>query len=231
MENLVVPKRLGGADVVGLASKALDGVSLTKVTLHGNILLIASDAFGESKPTICAYNGTYGLFFAYDNGFKYENFTKYKLVPGVIDYSDAAESRVTRRGDSHVMFGKLEALRLHTGSIFWMLDRRGMDFFYRVKSLEAEGNGCLAEVERPEIAETIIELHVQETIVMTNEDFIPAEGVKVVDNDTTGVKSTITNVSENSKTYEIGNAGYSKIKYESPIETVEKKSSLARQFQ
>ncbi|MBQ9951707.1 MAG: leucine-rich repeat protein [Clostridia bacterium] len=179
--SVTVPKRLSGAAVAGVGSRALADVPLTDVSLHGNILYIADDAFGSSAPRIRAHSGTAGVYYADRHGLEYEVTSEHTFVPGVIDYTDSAAGSVERRGDEYVVLNALEAMRLSVGSIFYFEDVRGTAFFYRVTSLAESGGRVRAGVEVPEIAETFIEAHVRERHVFTADEFTPAEGVTVVD--------------------------------------------------
>lgn len=155
---LTVPMQLDGADVVGLAPQALAGRQLKSIALHSNILTIAADAFGSETPEILAPNGSYALYYAQKHQLAWRTQQDYVLQPHVIDFSDALGGRISRRGDSHVLFAPLEGSRLEVGDIFWMFDARGVEYFYRVTALSWQDGSILASVERPAIAETIVEL-------------------------------------------------------------------------
>lgn len=49
--NITIPYEIDGINVVGLSSGVLDGYSGI-VKMHGNILYIAEDAFGNGTPTV-----------------------------------------------------------------------------------------------------------------------------------------------------------------------------------
>ena len=137
---LTVPMQLDGADVVGLAPQALAGRQLKSIALHSNILTIAADAFGSETPEILAPNGSYALYYAQKHQLAWRTQQDYVLQPHVIDFSDALGGRISRRGDSHVLFAPLE------GSI-------------------------LASVERPAIAETIVELKLDNSVTLSEAEF------------------------------------------------------------
>ena len=177
---LTVPMQLDGADVVGLAPRALAGRQLKSIALHSNILTIAADAFGGETPEILAPNGSYALYYAQKHQLAWRTQQDYVLQPHVIDFSDALGGRISRRGDSHVLFAPLEGSRLEVGDIFWMFDARGVEYFYRVTALSWQDGSILASVERPAIAETIVELKLDNSVTLSEADFIPAEGVEVV---------------------------------------------------
>jgi len=177
---LTVPMQLDGADVVGLAPQALAGRQMQSIALHSNILTIAADAFGGETPEILAPNGSYALYYAQKHQLAWRTQQDYVLQPHVIDFSDALGGRISRRGDSHVLFAPLEGSRLEVGDIFWMFDARGVEYFYRVTALSWQDGSILASVERPAIAETIVELKLDNSVTLSEADFIPAEGVEVV---------------------------------------------------
>lgn len=108
-----VPMQLDGADVVGLAPQALAGRQLKSIALHSNILTIAADAFGGETPEILAPNGSY----AQKHQLAWRTQQDSVLQPHVIDFSDAHGGRISRRGDSHVLFAPLE------GSILASVER------------------------------------------------------------------------------------------------------------
>ncbi|MCR5090495.1 MAG: leucine-rich repeat protein [Oscillospiraceae bacterium] len=206
--SVTVPMMLDGVDVVGLAPNALPKAE--SVTLHGNILLIAEDAFGEGRPEICALNGTWGLFWADRHDCIYTTGKDYDLVPGVIDYTDAMQGRVQKRGDTHVAFGRLEAMRLTVGSIFWMRDTRGMEFFFRVTELTESGETVIATVEIPDnVGDAIINYETTVELHLTEEDFTPADGVIVEGASAAGKDSsgTITDTTPHKLTLPIAPGG------------------------
>lgn len=178
--GLIVPSILNGTDVVGLADGALADSRAESVSLHGNIMYIHPGAFGETAPVIRALNGSYALYYAYMNGMESVCTSEYELVPGVIDYTDAGRGRVKLRGERYAQINALEAMRLQVGSIFWYVNERGLIFFYRVTALEKSGDGVLASLEQPQIGEAVVEMHLQDTIYYTADDYIPAEGVEIV---------------------------------------------------
>lgn len=174
--DISIPAQLDGYDVIGIASNALSGKS--SIRLHGNILYIAPDAFGSNKPTIISPNGTYGLYWAYLHEFTYSTGRDYDLVPGVIDFTDAIKGRIQKRGDDYILFGKLEASRLSVGSLIWITDSRGLEYFYRITSLVTQSDGVLANIITPEKAsDVIINYKAENEITLNMKDFIPAEGV------------------------------------------------------
>ena len=181
--DVMVPYVLDGYDVVGIASGALTGRE--RVKLHVNIFTIDDDAFvsdsagNRSLPEIVAPNGSYGLWWADHNGYVYSTGKDYELVPGVIDYTDVLDGRVQKRGDSHVAFHQTEALPLKVGSLLFMRDAREMEFFFRVTELTNSEDTVIASVEIPEVADTFINYDTTVEVVMTEKDFIPAEGVTV----------------------------------------------------
>lgn len=177
---LTVPMQLDGADVVGMAPRALAGRQLKSIALHSNILTIAADAFGSETPEILAPNGSYAIYYAQKHQLAWRTQQDYVLQPHVIDFSDALGGRISRRGDSHVLFAPLEGSRLEVDDIFWMFDARGVEYFYRVTALSWQDGSILASVERPAIAETIVELKLDNSVTLSEADFIPAEGVEVV---------------------------------------------------
>lgn len=164
---LTVPMQLDGADVVGLAPQALAGRQLKSIALHSNILTIAADAFGGETPEILAPNGSY----AQKHQLAWRTQQDSVLQPHVIDFSDALGGRINRRGDSHVLFAPLEGSRLEVGDIFWMFDARGVEYFYRVTALSWQDGSILASVERPAIAETIVELKLDNSVTLSEAEF------------------------------------------------------------
>lgn len=182
-----IPVALDGHDVVGLGSGAMSG--RRSVTLHGNILWIADDAFGTDKPEIIALNGTYGEKWAERHGLVHRTGRDYELAEGVIDFTDGTGARVERRGEKHVAFGKTEGMRLAVGSIFWMRDKREMEFFFRVTELTEKGGKVIATVEIPEVKDAVVDY--ETTMVLTAEDGVvtPAEGVTLEESAAATVKS------------------------------------------
>lgn len=194
---LTIPQYVNGIAVVGIGDNALADIEIDKIAVHGNIMYIADNAFGDRKPEIQALTGSYALYYASQNGFDYNVPTDYELVADVIDYTDSVQGSVTRRGDQYVCLDKLEGMRLNVGSIFFFEDARGTDFFYRVLALTNEGENVIATVEIPEISETFIEAHVQETYYFTADDFTPADGV-VVESSNVHSRAMTTDVVRNS---------------------------------
>ena len=204
-----LPTTLNGVDVVGISSGAFDGVTITKITFHGNVMYIAEDALGSNTPEIVAPNGTYALYYAYTHGLKWKSNSKYTLVPGVIDYSEVPSSRIKRRGDSYVWFRALEGSRLSKGCYFHMTDTRSSAYFFQVVALEEVNGGVLATVQEPDLSNVIIEAHINETIVMTKEDCVPAEGI-IMDS-ASSVKARSTSVEQKGIDFTFDpTAGYSR---------------------
>ena len=214
--DVTVPAMLDGIDVVGVASNALAGRQ--RVVLHGNILNIAEDAFGDTKPLIISLNGTFGLYWASVHGCSHETGRDYDLVPGVIDYTDTQPGRVQKRGEDYVAFDSLEAKRLSVGSLFWMKDARGMEFFYRITNLSERNGQILAAVEIPEkVSDAIINYETTVEVVLTEDDFIPADGTIIEQTSSTSktiatdsqTKETTFSQSISGKTKPFGNNGSS----------------------
>jgi len=202
--DLVVPQELDGIDVVGLAAKAL--AQAEHVTLHTNIFYLAEDCFGKDLREITAPNGSLGLYWASTHDVTYSTGKDYDLVPGVIDYTDAMPDRVVKRGESHVVFGKLESRPLQVGSLFFMRDARDMEFFFRVLELKEQGDSMIATVEIPEVADAIINYQTTVAVDLTADDFIPADGVTVVESPAS--EKTISTTRNNKETtMEIGPFG------------------------
>ena len=197
-----VPAMLGGTDVVGIASGAFSHAP-EGVTLHGNILWIADEAFGSSHPVVHALNGTYALYWANENGFAWVNTSEGVFQPDVVDFSDASHSRVRRRGDTYVQLGALEARRVSVGSIFWMKDGRGTVFFYRITALSQQGGAVVATVEVPEVGDAVRELELTQTIELDMNDFVPAEGIVPVGESVQSRSTTSYTEPMETKTYNI----------------------------
>ena len=187
-----VPAVLNGHEVVGLAKGALATQVLTRIELPGNLLYIEDGVFGDQSPVITAPNGSYAIYYASQSGMRWETCGDYQLVPGVIDYSYASRDNVVRRSSDLVWFRELEGARLHPGSIFHMEDARSSAYFYQVDSIVKMDDGVLATVHEPDISEAVVEAHIQETIILTTDDFTPAEGVTVEKQRTSRAATTTT---------------------------------------
>ena len=166
--DVEVPYMLDGIAVVGIASGALSKAE--RVKLHVNVMQIPDDAFGSSLKEITAPNGSRGLYWATEKGIDCSTGKDYDLVPGVIDYTDCGDT-VRKRGEEYVIFAKPEGLQLTVGSLFFMRDTRGMEFFYRVTELVDTGEQIVASVIIPDYKDALVNYETTVTVAATVDEF------------------------------------------------------------
>ena len=175
-EEMILPSSLGGRDLASIEPGALANCGASKVHIPGSVLRISETAFGDLRPALFTLSGSAGEAFAASNGLECRSERSYRLADGVVDLTDAKTDRIRRRGDSWVWINRLEGLRLTAGSIFFYKDARDIENGYRVLSMEEENGGFLLRVEMPEASEIVVDYTFSNTISLTADDFIPAEG-------------------------------------------------------
>ena len=180
-EEISLPSSLDGRDLAAIEPGALADCGAATVHIPGSILRIPETAFGDQRPALCTFSGSAGEAFAISNGLENRSERDYRLVEGVVDLTDAPADRIRRRGDSWVWMNRLEGLRLTAGSVFFYKDSRNIENSYRVLSVEEENGGFLFHVEMPEASEVVVDYTFSNTISLTADDFIPAEGAVFTD--------------------------------------------------
>ena len=78
--SIVIPAFLDGIDVVGIGSNVFEDSAIEEISIHGNILTIDEDAFGELDIVILAKNGSYALYYAEDHDLSHVNTSNYTLT-------------------------------------------------------------------------------------------------------------------------------------------------------
>ena len=161
--KLVVPGKLGGVPVVGIAHNAFASNSALKyIKLHLNITQIASDAFGSLKGvTIEGSHGSYALAYAYSNGFSAkETTTEATFAVNVIDLSGLSTNAYSSLSDNHATFIKNEATFLKQGQVLFFPKQAGFPTGLGAKITSITDKGSSVEVyfTQPEIQELLSEI-------------------------------------------------------------------------
>ena len=171
---LEIPARVGGVDVVGIASNALDIKGLKSVSMSGNVTWIADDAFGSQKPSIHALNGSYALYYASVHGMRYVNKSEAVFSGNVLDFSDALSGRISYDTNGIASFNTLEASRLSVGDVVWIKEKHGIACLLRIDGIDKCGKRTQVTVSAADFSENIDTVHINQTIVMDVSDYVPA---------------------------------------------------------
>ncbi len=179
--SLTVPKTLGGADVVALATGALgDHQRLESLSMPGNLNAVSEDAIPRGT-TLLGYSGSYAQRFARDTGYAFTSLSEYDFVDGVVDYADIAPAAFERVSQYEVRLRALEAARLTVGTTFFLIDLNNpyQISYYSVASMrEAEDGFVVIACTTPEIEQVLLSYHADDMpMVMDMSTLELTEGV------------------------------------------------------
>lgn len=164
-----VPDQVNGLDVVGIASDAFAGhTGLNRVGIPGNVFAMGKRALPQGT-TVSAMNGSYAQRWARQNGYAFENASRYEFREGVIDFTGIRQENFIRVSAEEIRMRELEAKRLAVGKRFFLIDESNA---YQISYYEAEEigeakNGFVTiRCRTPEIGDVIVNLSQTEEYMM-----------------------------------------------------------------
>ena len=169
VESLEIPYTLDGHYVTGIGMSAFKAnTALSRITIHGNVTDIASDAFDGLGLRIYGYNGTSALQYADDYGFPSKNLfddTYMTLNSSVIDFSYVQNGGYRLHSATSADFGAAEARLLKPGSLIYLpeVDENGfLGMVGRVVSLQESDERVLVTMESVEFDEALTRVTIPE---------------------------------------------------------------------
>ena len=164
-----VPDQVNGLDVVGIANDAFAGhTGLNRVGIPGNVFAMGKRALPRGT-TVSAMNGSYAQRWARQNGYAFENASRYEFREGVIDFTGIRQENFIRVSAEEIRLRELEAKRLAVGKRFFLIDESNA---YQISYYEAEEigeakNGFVTiRCRTPEIGDVIVNLSQTEEYMM-----------------------------------------------------------------
>lgn len=161
--KLIVPDKLGGAYVNSIGEGAfVRNTALERITVHGNVVNIAEDAFASSSVCIQGYNGTTALKYAKRLEMPSKNIThldNYVLKEDVVDFSYAYSERYDYQSEYVIKMRPAEAAQLGVGSLFYVPMYYGrLMKFYKVADIREEDYWTYISVEVAKQGEALISM-------------------------------------------------------------------------
>lgn len=167
-----IPARLGGADVVALLGGVFAGHdSLQQVSFPVNLYYAAVDALPRGV-TVWGYHGNYGQRWAASYRHAFRDMSELYFVQGVIDMTGIEKTNFVRVSASLIRMRSLEAARLQTGTVFFLIDPSNpyQVSYYQVKQIEeADENGFVSiACVTPDISRVIDHMQVTDAPMMAD---------------------------------------------------------------
>ena len=177
--TLKIPARLDGYPVVGVGHDAFaENDGLSSVQIHTNVIKIADDAFADGV-TIRAYNGSYALTYASNEGFASVNLSTNKFVSDVIDMTGAPSKSYSSLSDSSVTVKVAVTQFLREGDVVYFPPEDGYPtgLAKRVGSISSDGTTATISFTQPQFGEVFTEVEGSEEVYLDWDNAIYPEGM------------------------------------------------------